>query len=195
MDVWCLALWMVWWRCGPIEARRSPPSGITPNVSTLWTCLWNSRSKKVRFQPNGKFNYLILAFGWSADLSYTFSLFGILSCFLNIDKKLLKGEAAESWADITEQEEWMDKHSASKVAKDTVKLDDLILASCSDDGAVNMWRPLEVSMAIIINLSLLNRPDHEWTKSVYRKYFWENVFSFPHYKPFEEQTDVWYISN
>ena len=62
-----------------------------------------------------------------------------------------------SWADITEEEDWSAKHSAAKLSKTDVKLEDLLVASCSEDGSVRTWRPLEVSTLVFFCSFLFGR--------------------------------------
>jgi len=44
------------------------------------------------------------------------------------------------WATMVEVEEWQEKHEA-KLRKDDIKLDSVMVASCSDDGTLRIWLP------------------------------------------------------
>ena len=45
------------------------------------------------------------------------------------------------WATTVEEEEWQQKHDEVKLSKDDIKLDSVMVCSCSDDGTLRVWRP------------------------------------------------------
>ena len=51
---------------------------------------------------------------------------------------------ASDWGTMVEEDAWLDKHAKAKISKDSYKVDDLVIGSCSDDGTVQLWKPLEV---------------------------------------------------
>jgi len=48
---------------------------------------------------------------------------------------------AVDWATMVEAEEWQEKHDEAKLRKDDVKVDSIMVASCSDDGTLRIWLP------------------------------------------------------
>ena len=61
--------------------------------------------------------------------------------------------AVDDWGTEVEVEEWREDHEQQKVNKPQqqqragkVQHGDVIVASCSDDGTVNVWRPLRVCL-------------------------------------------------
>ena len=56
-----------------------------------------------------------------------------------------KGEdESTDWATMAEEEDWNEQHDKSRLAKKDV-VEDVLVASCSDDGTIRLWRPLLVS--------------------------------------------------
>ena len=45
---------------------------------------------------------------------------------------------------MTEEEEWKSQHDKSKLDKKDVRVDDVLVATCGDDGDARIWRPLQV---------------------------------------------------
>jgi len=45
------------------------------------------------------------------------------------------------WAMMVEVEEWQVKHDEAKLRKDDIRLDSVMVASCSDDGTLRVWLP------------------------------------------------------
>ena len=53
---------------------------------------------------------------------------------------------AGSWGTMVAEDEWKDRHQQRKLDKvSEVKLEDVIIASASDDGTTQIWKPLQVS--------------------------------------------------
>ena len=53
--------------------------------------------------------------------------------------------SAADWGSLVEAEDWESNHEKMKVNRKQVEIDDVLVASCSLDGSVNVWRPLEAS--------------------------------------------------
>lgn len=49
------------------------------------------------------------------------------------------------WATMADEEDWKMKHEELKVTKKDVKVERVVLASCSDDGTIRLWLPIESS--------------------------------------------------
>ena len=49
------------------------------------------------------------------------------------------------WSVAIEEETWQDQHAKTRVDRQDLKVEAVITATCSDDGLINIWRPLEVS--------------------------------------------------
>jgi len=45
------------------------------------------------------------------------------------------------WAAAVEEEKWQEKHDEVKLRKDDVRLESVMVASCSDDGTLRIWLP------------------------------------------------------
>jgi len=45
------------------------------------------------------------------------------------------------WATVVEEELWQEKHDEVKLRKDDITLDSVLVASCSDDGTLQIWLP------------------------------------------------------
>ena len=54
-------------------------------------------------------------------------------------------EEVTDWAALVEEEEWKAKHDTTKLDKKEAKVIEVKVASCSDDGTMRLWHPLEVS--------------------------------------------------
>jgi len=57
---------------------------------------------------------------------------------------------ATDWATMAEEEEWQEKHDEVKLRKDDIKLDSVLVASCSDDGTLRIWLPTLVCDATFL---------------------------------------------
>ena len=53
-----------------------------------------------------------------------------------------------SWATVVDAAEV--KGKAKKNRKPNVKMENVVVASCSDDGSVRIWQPLQVKMSVTI---------------------------------------------
>ena len=54
-------------------------------------------------------------------------------------------EPATSWASMTATEEWAEEHQKKKLDKvSKVKMENVSVVTASDDGTVQMWKPLQV---------------------------------------------------
>ena len=63
------------------------------------------------------------------------------------------GGGADSWGRMVEEDEWKERHQQKKLDKvSEVKLEDVIIASASDDGTTQLWKPLQVSLTVLIHL-------------------------------------------
>ncbi len=51
----------------------------------------------------------------------------------------------EDWATMAEEEEWRAQHEKARLDKKDARLDDLLVATCGDDGDMRVWRPLQVT--------------------------------------------------
>ena len=51
---------------------------------------------------------------------------------------------SSDWATIIEEDEWRSRHEKVKLDKTKVKVEDVVVASCCDDGKVQLWQPLQV---------------------------------------------------
>ena len=60
----------------------------------------------------------------------------------------------QSWADLIVEEEWKDKHESVRKERKDEKVEKVLVASCSDDGTIRIWLPLQVT---VYYLSTLNR--------------------------------------
>ncbi|XP_030829174.1 telomerase protein component 1 [Strongylocentrotus purpuratus] len=48
------------------------------------------------------------------------------------------------WSDVMDEEDWKNRHEKKKLEKDSdVNLEDVIIASASDDGTTQLWKPLQ----------------------------------------------------
>jgi len=47
---------------------------------------------------------------------------------------------------MADDEDWLEKHSVMKLDKKEVKIGEVLVVSASDDGTVNLWKPLEVDI-------------------------------------------------
>jgi len=56
------------------------------------------------------------------------------------------------WATMVEMAEWQERHDEVKMRKDDVRLDSVMVASCSDDGTLRIWLPTLVRMTCSILL-------------------------------------------
>lgn len=45
---------------------------------------------------------------------------------------------------MADEEEWTAKHEESKANKADVKVERVVVATCSDDGTIRLWLPNEV---------------------------------------------------
>jgi len=59
---------------------------------------------------------------------------------------------------MAEEELWQEKHDDAKLRKDNIKLDSVLVASCSDDGTLRIWLPILVFNAnfLVISVKLNN---------------------------------------
>ncbi len=48
------------------------------------------------------------------------------------------------WAAMAEEEEWKSQHDKAKLDKKDVRVEDVLVASCGEEGSVRVWRPLQV---------------------------------------------------
>ncbi len=46
---------------------------------------------------------------------------------------------------MAEEEEWREQHDRVKMDKRDARVDDLLVATCGEDGEMHVWRPLQVS--------------------------------------------------
>ena len=69
-----------------------------------------------------------------------------VSCvyFLSVTPEV---QTSTDWATMTEEDDWAEKHQKVKLNKQ-VKVEDVVVASCSDDGTIRVWRPLQVSDSV-----------------------------------------------
>ena len=49
------------------------------------------------------------------------------------------------WAAMAEEEEWKSQHDKAKLDKKDVRVEDVLIASCGEEGNVRVWRPLQVT--------------------------------------------------
>ena len=61
-----------------------------------------------------------------------------------LDDDALPPAVESDWGTLVETEDWESSHEKMKVNRKPVSIDDVIVGSCSDDGTVNVWRPLLV---------------------------------------------------
>ena len=75
------------------------------------------------------------------------------------------GEKSEvqDWATMVEEEEWKSQHDKVKLDKKDVRVDDVLVATCGDDGYVRVWRPLRVNLLwfVITSPSQANLPSFD----------------------------------
>ena len=50
----------------------------------------------------------------------------------------------QDWATMVEEEEWKSQHDKARLDKNDVQIDDVLVATCGQDGFVRIWRPLQV---------------------------------------------------
>ena len=60
----------------------------------------------------------------------------------------MESTEAMDWATAVEVESWQEKHDEAKLRKDDVKLDSVLVASCSDDGTLRVWLPTLVHVTV-----------------------------------------------
>ena len=51
---------------------------------------------------------------------------------------------SSDWATMMEEDEWRSEHEKARLDKTMVKVKDVVVASCCDDGTVQLWQPLQV---------------------------------------------------
>lgn len=64
------------------------------------------------------------------------------------------------WATLVEEEErqqQQEREDEAKQSRDDMKLDSVMVASCSDDGTLRVWRPTLVCAKCLFSLSVLYR--------------------------------------
>ncbi|XP_074640264.1 telomerase protein component 1-like isoform X2 [Tubulanus polymorphus] len=55
----------------------------------------------------------------------------------------VRDDRNELWGNIVESFEWEEKHKKVKTEKSQSKVETVIVATCSDDGTVKLWKPLQ----------------------------------------------------
>ena len=50
---------------------------------------------------------------------------------------------------MVEEEEWKSQHDKVKLDKKDVRVEDVLVATCGDDGDVRVWRPLRVNLLLL----------------------------------------------
>lgn len=53
---------------------------------------------------------------------------------------------ATDWGAMVDEENWKSSHSQKKLDKQTPKIEEVTVATCSDDGTITIWRPLQVRL-------------------------------------------------
>ena len=51
---------------------------------------------------------------------------------------------------MVEEEEWKSQHDKVKLDKKDVRVEEVLVATCGDDGDVRVWRPLRVNLLLIV---------------------------------------------
>ena len=51
---------------------------------------------------------------------------------------------------MVEEEEWKSQHDKVKLDKKDVRVEDVLVATCGDDGNVRVWRPLRVNLLLFV---------------------------------------------
>lgn len=66
------------------------------------------------------------------------------------------------WGTMAEESDWADKHDKTKLNKRDIKVEDVVVGSCSDDGTLRLWRPLQVVNYIIYQFEIPIFLLHTW---------------------------------
>ena len=54
------------------------------------------------------------------------------------------------WATMADQEDWKTDHNKSRLEKRDFHVQEVLVASCSDDGTVRLWHPVEVYIVTLM---------------------------------------------
>lgn len=53
-------------------------------------------------------------------------------------------QEADDWATMADEEDWKTEHDKVKLEKRDIKVEEVLVGSCSDDGTIRIWQPVQV---------------------------------------------------